>query len=134
MCSRNVLSIEADQESKPNKRQYLGLPTLSIPSMFTGTADTAASASAATATNQMVPPPIPDGNQISGSLSNRAYTIALQNQFCNLTDFSILPIDKVRAQIPTAAELSACVFSDDEKDSHGKNSHGSGSNGTEQSR
>ena len=67
---------------------------------------------------QLLQPPSEGGcNQISGSLG-RDFAVHIQHQLCNLTDMSILPIDKVRSHLPTAAELSACVFSDDEKASH----------------
>ena len=66
-------------------------------------------------------------NQISGSLKEgsikgeyTALTI-LQKKFCNLNDFTIFPIDEIRSQLPTAAELSAYAFSDDDADDEKKN-------------
>jgi hypothetical protein len=53
------------------------------------------------------------------------------NQRCNLSsNTTVLPIERIRMIIPTAAELS-CVFSDDEKSSHSGSSgesHGSNTN------
>ena len=53
------------------------------------------------------------------SSTNNKTTSTGTNQLCNVNSMDVLPLDSIRMQIPTAAELACSAFSsDDEKSGH----------------
>lgn len=47
------------------------------------------------------------------------------NQQRNINTMDVLPIERIRVELPTAAELAVSAFSDDEKSFHSNSSRGS---------
>lgn len=129
LAAGNLLSEIMGQDSvngqRSAKRQFISTPNVSTP------LSTMLHTGAVSEMQQHQQQLLTEDNQVSEALGriDCKYTVAIQNQFSNLTDMQVFPIEKIRSQLPTAAELS-CVFqsSDDERVSLDDSAHSSSRN------